>query len=75
MMLPSDIEPMIATGMWQRNRGRKRPRFRKASRSRASDSPAPGECGSTNGPARRRIMEKALTREDDRELFGLNGAT
>jgi hypothetical protein len=34
---------MFATGMWQRNRGCLRPRFREESRSHASDSPMPGE--------------------------------
>jgi hypothetical protein len=77
------------TGMWQRNRGGLHPRFREASRSRASDSPLPGEDRSPNGPARRRILlakveageieEKtlkqwlhpAVTRPEDRALFGL----
>jgi hypothetical protein len=47
---------MIATGMWQRNRRRLRPRFREASRSHASGSPMPGEDRSPIGPARRRIL-------------------
>ena len=50
------VKTMIATGTWQRNRGGLHPRFREASRSRASDSPMPGEDRSPNGPARRRIL-------------------